>query len=181
MNLNIFSDLRKPGLVPGESLSPSTNINSVIEKSKINIMSNRMRCLHMQLNKCCFWCNQVLWSPQMVQKIPPGGGIFDWRWDLQLEVPPPTGGLTSNWRWDLQLEVTPWLEVTPLIGCGTSNWRWHLQSELTPSIGGDTSDQRWDPIGGEMSNWRWHFQLEVGPQIGGTNVTCRNQLFFWKK
>ena len=35
MNLNIFSDLRKPGLVLGESLSPSTNINSVLEKSKI--------------------------------------------------------------------------------------------------------------------------------------------------
>ena len=32
MNLNIFSDLRKPGLVPGESLSLSTNINSVLEK-----------------------------------------------------------------------------------------------------------------------------------------------------
>ena len=35
MNLNIFSDVRKPGLVPGESLSPSTNINSVIEKIKV--------------------------------------------------------------------------------------------------------------------------------------------------
>ena len=32
MNHNIFSDLRKPGLVPGESLSLSTNINSVLEK-----------------------------------------------------------------------------------------------------------------------------------------------------
>ena len=32
MNLNIFSDLRKPGLVPGESLSLSTNINSALEK-----------------------------------------------------------------------------------------------------------------------------------------------------
>ena len=29
-----FSDLRKPGLVPGKSLSPNTNINSVLEKSK---------------------------------------------------------------------------------------------------------------------------------------------------
>ena len=38
MNLNIFLDLRKPGLVPGESLSPSTNINSVLEKSKIYIV-----------------------------------------------------------------------------------------------------------------------------------------------
>ena len=35
MNLNIFSDLRKPGLVPGESLSLSTNINSVLEKNQI--------------------------------------------------------------------------------------------------------------------------------------------------
>ena len=32
MNLNIFSELRKPGLVPGKSLSLSTNINSVLEK-----------------------------------------------------------------------------------------------------------------------------------------------------
>ena len=32
MNLNIFSDLRKPGLVPGKSLSLSTNINYVLEK-----------------------------------------------------------------------------------------------------------------------------------------------------
>ena len=39
MNLNIFSDLRKPGLVPGKSLSPSTNINSVLEKSKIYIFT----------------------------------------------------------------------------------------------------------------------------------------------
>ena len=47
MNLNIFSDLRKPGLVPGESLSLSTNINSVLEKNQIYIMSNRMRSLRM--------------------------------------------------------------------------------------------------------------------------------------
>ena len=47
MNLNIFSDLRKFGLVPGESLSLSTNINSVLEKNQIYIMSNRMRNLHM--------------------------------------------------------------------------------------------------------------------------------------
>ena len=32
MNLNIFSDLRKPGLVPGKSLSLSTKIDSVLEK-----------------------------------------------------------------------------------------------------------------------------------------------------
>ena len=32
LNPNICSDLRKPGLVPGESLSLSTKINSVLEK-----------------------------------------------------------------------------------------------------------------------------------------------------
>ena len=35
MNLNIFSDLRKPGLVPGESLALSTKIDSVLEKTKL--------------------------------------------------------------------------------------------------------------------------------------------------
>ena len=50
MNLNIFSDLRKPGLVPGKSLSLSTNINSVLENNQIYIMSNRMRSLHMHLS-----------------------------------------------------------------------------------------------------------------------------------
>ena len=39
MNLNIFSDLRKPGLLPGESLSLSTNINSLLEKNQIYIMA----------------------------------------------------------------------------------------------------------------------------------------------
>ena len=48
MKLNISSDLRKPGLVPGKSLSPATNFGSVLEKSWIYIMSNRMRNLHMQ-------------------------------------------------------------------------------------------------------------------------------------
>ena len=48
MNLHIFSDLRKPGFVPGKTLSPSTNTNSVIEKIKLYIMSNRMRSLYMQ-------------------------------------------------------------------------------------------------------------------------------------
>ena len=37
MNLNIFSDLRKPGLVPGKSLSPSTKFDSVLEKNKFYI------------------------------------------------------------------------------------------------------------------------------------------------
>ena len=35
MNLNIFSDLRKPGLVPGESSSLSTKIDSILEKKPI--------------------------------------------------------------------------------------------------------------------------------------------------
>ena len=39
MNRNIFSDLRKPGLVPVKSLSLSTNINSVLEKNQIYIAS----------------------------------------------------------------------------------------------------------------------------------------------
>ena len=47
MNLNIFSELRKPGLVPGESLSLSTKFDSVLEKNQTYIMSNRMRSLHM--------------------------------------------------------------------------------------------------------------------------------------
>ena len=34
MNLNIFPDLRKPGLVPGKSLSPRTKFESVLEKKK---------------------------------------------------------------------------------------------------------------------------------------------------
>ena len=38
MDLNIFLDLKKPALVPGKSLSPSTNINSVIEKIKVYIV-----------------------------------------------------------------------------------------------------------------------------------------------
>ena len=50
MNLNIFSDLRKPGLVPGESLSLSTKFDSVLEKNQTYTMSNRMRSLHMHLS-----------------------------------------------------------------------------------------------------------------------------------
>ena len=59
---------------------------------------------------CYSWCNQVLWSPQMVQKIPPGGGTSNWRWDLQLEVRSPIGGDTSDQRWHLWLEA-PMLHV----------------------------------------------------------------------
>ena len=85
------------------------------------------------------------------------------RWDLWLEVRSLIGGDTSNQRLDLQLEVR-----SP-IGGPTSNQRWHLQSEVRSSIRG------------EISNWRSHLQSEVTPPIGGTHVTCRNQLFFWKK
>ena len=53
MNLNIFSDLRKPGLVPGEGLSPSTKFDSVLEKNKFYIMSNRMRSINMKKKKMC--------------------------------------------------------------------------------------------------------------------------------
>ena len=50
LNLNIFSDLRKPGLVPGESLSLSIKIDSVKEKYSAYIMTNRMRSFHMKLD-----------------------------------------------------------------------------------------------------------------------------------
>ena len=125
------------------------------------------------------WCNQVLWLPQMVRKN------TSRRWDLQSEVGPPIGGVTSNQRCDFQLEVTP-----PIRG-DTSNWRWdsnqrwHLQLEVGPPIGGVTSNWRWDLwsevgplIGGGTSDWRW--LMHVAPHRG-TYVTCRNQLFFWKK
>ena len=46
--MNIFSDLKKHALAAGGSLSPNTNINSVMKKMKLYIMSNRMRSLHMQ-------------------------------------------------------------------------------------------------------------------------------------
>ena len=85
------------------------------------------------------------------------------------EVGPPIGGEISNWRWHLQSEVDLQLEVKSLIGGPTSDQGWDLWSEVR------------SPIGGPTSNWRWHLWSEVGPPIGGTHVTCRNQLFFWKK
>ena len=51
MNLNIFSDLRRPGLVPGENLSPSTNINSVIEKIKVYILVSNYTNKHLTFHK----------------------------------------------------------------------------------------------------------------------------------
>ena len=71
MNLNIFSDLRKPGLVPGKSLSLSTKFDSILEKNQTYIMSNRMRSLHMQLilmisNLNWEYCTNMLFAPLSV-------------------------------------------------------------------------------------------------------------------
>ena len=41
--MHIFSDPKNHALVAGGNLSPNTNINSVLEKMKLNIISNRMR------------------------------------------------------------------------------------------------------------------------------------------
>ena len=49
MKLNIFSDLRNPGLVPGKSLSLAQNYVFCFGEPLIYIMSNRMRNLHMQI------------------------------------------------------------------------------------------------------------------------------------
>ena len=46
MKHNIFSDLRKPGLVPGESLSLSKKYEFCFRETLIYKMSNRMRNLH---------------------------------------------------------------------------------------------------------------------------------------
>ena len=46
--MNIFSDPKKHALVAGGNLSPNKNINSVLEKMKLNIISNRMRSIDMQ-------------------------------------------------------------------------------------------------------------------------------------
>ena len=123
--------------------------------------------------------------PRWCEKIPPGGGTSDRRWDLQSEVTSLIRGDTSDWRWDLQLERDLWLEVGPPIGGDTSDWRWDLQLEVTPLIRDVTSDWRWHlwlevspSIGGETSDQRW--LMHAGPHMG-THVTCRNWLFFWKK
>ena len=52
MKLNIFSDLRKPGLVPGESLSLAQNYVFCFGETSIYIMSNRMRSLHKHVTFC---------------------------------------------------------------------------------------------------------------------------------
>ena len=54
MKLNIFSDLRKPGLVPGKSLSLAQNYVFCFGETSIYIMSNRMKNLHKQLLKLTF-------------------------------------------------------------------------------------------------------------------------------
>ena len=76
--------------------------------------------------------------PRWYEKIPPGGGTSNQRWDLQLEVGPPIGagppirGETSNWRWDLQNSK---MDVPPLI-------RWDLQLEVPSTIRGLTFNWR---------------------------------------
>ena len=57
VKLNIFSDLRKPGLVPGESLSLAQNYVFCFRETLFYIMANRMRNLHIQLQ--LFDDNQV--------------------------------------------------------------------------------------------------------------------------
>ena len=57
--------------------------------------------------------------PRWYEKIPPGGGISDWRWHLQLEVGPLIGGEISNWRWHLQWRWDLWLEA-PMLHVGIS-------------------------------------------------------------
>ena len=65
MNLNIFLDFRKPGLVAGKSLSPSTNINSVIEKIKVYIVRDvcfsMVRYVLDVVEKCFFFAHLLLY------------------------------------------------------------------------------------------------------------------------
>ena len=46
--MHIFSDTKNHALVAGRNLSPNTNINFVLDKIKLNIISNRMRSIDMQ-------------------------------------------------------------------------------------------------------------------------------------
>ena len=46
--MHIFSDTKNHALVAGGNLSPNTNINFVLDKIKLNIISNRMRSIDMQ-------------------------------------------------------------------------------------------------------------------------------------
>ena len=89
-------------------------------------------------------CEHLRWY----EKIPPGGGTSNWRWNLWLELESLIGGGTSNWRWDPQLEVGP------------PKWMSHLQSEVSP------------PIGGPTSNQRSHIQLEVISLLDSKEVGC---------
>ena len=69
MRLNISSDLRKPGLVQGESLSSTHIISSVLEKSQIYIMSNR-KSLHMQTKQCFWYLCTPNFHPNMLIRKP---------------------------------------------------------------------------------------------------------------
>ena len=55
MKHNIFSDLRKPGLIPGESLSLSKKYEFCFRETLIYKMSNRMRNLHKQSKHFIYW------------------------------------------------------------------------------------------------------------------------------
>ena len=67
MKPNIFSDLQKPGLVLGESLSLAQNYVLCFGETLIYIMSNRMRNLHIQYLFCfilfCFGAIVVYITP----------------------------------------------------------------------------------------------------------------------
>ena len=84
--------------------------------------------LNLGLSFIC-WCNEVLWSSQTVQKIPPGGRFHHWSevstssWKvslLQCEVSLLFRGLSPQIR-----SETPTVGslTSPLIRCLTSNWR----------------------------------------------------------
>ena len=57
-------NLRKLGLVPGESLSLSTKFDSLLDKNQTYIMSNRMRSLHMHLTNTCL--DTIIFDPEEV-------------------------------------------------------------------------------------------------------------------
>ena len=68
MNPNIFSDLRKPGLVPGKSLSLSTKIDSVKEKYLAYNMTSRMRSFHMNKESLCLTERQADYVYKAMEK-----------------------------------------------------------------------------------------------------------------
>ena len=68
-SLTFSSDLRKPGLVPGESLSPAINFGSVLEKSWIYIKMVLLFTCHLQ--PChLLWPTYVCWANICVCPVP---------------------------------------------------------------------------------------------------------------